>query len=364
MSNLAMSGKMEISTYDNAISIVLDDDACFNNVAFKVLQNREKYGLIKCGKLSQNGKIKLVYDSGKYKSLENAARQLKPKEFLTVASNIRDTVEKISENGFVKLENVLTDANAVFVDMNDLSAHMICVPLASGCELKESGEAAIRELSGSVCREAEKVFGLNVNDVAAFFPDGGSSPLPKPEIPVIPDEKPVKETETDEPEQMAAFDESKRITFPFWVIGALSAVIGASIAVTNDRALGVIIMVTGCLISAALNLIYGGEGKESKTAQSITLVSVNTKDRIKLCVDKPVYYIGRQAGHVDGLIENERTVGRMHCRITQEQGFFSIQDLSSTNGTYVNGRSVTGEQKIRIEKGDIIKIAKIEFVVK
>ena len=28
MSNLAMSGKMEISTYDNAISIVLDDDAC------------------------------------------------------------------------------------------------------------------------------------------------------------------------------------------------------------------------------------------------------------------------------------------------------------------------------------------------
>ena len=75
---------IDINISDNSSSVVFKEAHLFNDVAFKVLQNQEKYGLIKCGKLSQNGKIKLVYDCEKYKSLNLISNQLKPKEFLAI----------------------------------------------------------------------------------------------------------------------------------------------------------------------------------------------------------------------------------------------------------------------------------------
>lgn len=84
--------------------------------------------------------------------------------------------------------------------------------------------------------------------------------------------------------------------------------------------------------------------------------------------------IGRWDPSVGAFVEIDLTdidisakVSRMHARITEENGTYFIEDLGSTNGTYINRseRLIPGD-KVRISDGDEIIIGKmfLRFVVK
>lgn len=52
---------------------------------------------------------------------------------------------------------------------------------------------------------------------------------------------------------------------------------------------------------------------------------------------------------------NDGKVSRRHCQITQhDNGSYSIIDIGSSNGTYVNGHRVNGEE--RLAHGDVVRI--------
>ncbi|MDZ4870631.1 MAG: Vitamin B12 import ATP-binding protein BtuD [Chroococcidiopsis cubana SAG 39.79] len=54
------------------------------------------------------------------------------------------------------------------------------------------------------------------------------------------------------------------------------------------------------------------------------------------------------------------TVSRYHARISRQDGTFAIADLNSSNGTFVNGKRVSGSQSLRPE--DTIRIGPTRFV--
>jgi hypothetical protein len=49
---------------------------------------------------------------------------------------------------------------------------------------------------------------------------------------------------------------------------------------------------------------------------------------------------------------NDPEVSRHHCRLTRGQGGYTLEDLGSTNGTFINGRRLTGAQPLA--PGDLI----------
>jgi pSer/pThr/pTyr-binding forkhead associated (FHA) protein len=54
-------------------------------------------------------------------------------------------------------------------------------------------------------------------------------------------------------------------------------------------------------------------------------------------------------------------VSRVHCRFTlNNTGELELEDLGSTNGTFVNGRKVT---KLLLSDGDKLTVGRVEFVV-
>jgi hypothetical protein len=54
-------------------------------------------------------------------------------------------------------------------------------------------------------------------------------------------------------------------------------------------------------------------------------------------------------------VVNDQHVGRHHCQITQNSnGTFCLLDRNSTNGTFVNGRQVTGE--VILNQTDVVRI--------
>ena len=70
---------------------------------------------------------------------------------------------------------------------------------------------------------------------------------------------------------------------------------------------------------------------------------------------------GAQPGE-GGIVIQDETVSRMHARIhCSESGYF-LEDLSSTNGTFVNGKAVLGKEKKKLRDGDRVRIAALEYV--
>ena len=69
--------------------------------------------------------------------------------------------------------------------------------------------------------------------------------------------------------------------------------------------------------------------------------------------DKEIITIGRNIKN-DIQIDNQ-SVSKQHARIVKHQGNYLIEDMQSTNGTYLNEKKITKE---RLTNNDIITIGK------
>ena len=68
--------------------------------------------------------------------------------------------------------------------------------------------------------------------------------------------------------------------------------------------------------------------------------------------------IGR-APRADFIVDRA-LVSRLHCRLTADDEKLEVQDLSSTNGTFVNGKRVA---RAHIASGDRLRVGRIELTV-
>jgi pSer/pThr/pTyr-binding forkhead associated (FHA) protein len=76
-------------------------------------------------------------------------------------------------------------------------------------------------------------------------------------------------------------------------------------------------------------------------------------------LDKPVVSIGRLMAN-DICLEDP-FVSRHHCVIRNEDGHYVIEDLNSTNGTYVNGERINAYS---LAEDDLIRIGASRFEVR
>ena len=53
-------------------------------------------------------------------------------------------------------------------------------------------------------------------------------------------------------------------------------------------------------------------------------------------------------------------VSRLHCRLTAAGDAIEVVDLSSTNGTFVNGKRI---ERAAIASGDTLTVGRVEFSV-
>ena len=54
-------------------------------------------------------------------------------------------------------------------------------------------------------------------------------------------------------------------------------------------------------------------------------------------------------------------VSRLHCRLTCQDDGLLVEDLESTNGTFVNGERV---RALVMRTGDALKVGRVEFSVR
>jgi hypothetical protein len=103
--------------------------------------------------------------------------------------------------------------------------------------------------------------------------------------------------------------------------------------------------------------------RPGKGALTLTLL-VAGRDPFKMTTDS--FTIGR-GKTCDFVIESNR-VSREHCRILREGNEFSMEDLNSSNGTFMQpgGEKVASGRKIKLKDGDEFKLGteKIKFQIR
>ncbi len=83
---------------------------------------------------------------------------------------------------------------------------------------------------------------------------------------------------------------------------------------------------------------------------------------LHLPVDGDPYIVGRKTGV--SLRLQYRTVSGSHASLRVKDGTLFLQDLGSTNGTYVNGTRINMDQTVQVSEEDLIHFAEAPFRVR
>ena len=70
-----------------------------------------------------------------------------------------------------------------------------------------------------------------------------------------------------------------------------------------------------------------------------------------------MFRIGKEKSYVHYFVSNNTAVSRSHADILVENGECYIVDNNSLNHTYINGKQIQSQVKVKLSTGDKIKLA-------
>ena len=100
--------------------------------------------------------------------------------------------------------------------------------------------------------------------------------------------------------------------------------------------------------------------KRRRRGSALALAFVEPEDRSGERVDVDVAVTIGRGGECDVSL-NDTYLSTRHARVANDDGDLTIEDLGSTNGTYVNQELVKG--RVMLERGDIVQVGGVLFEV-
>ena len=287
------------------VSYILNQEENFSSTEYKVLQSRENSCFVPCMKTTFNGKIQLYYVTGKLKTLTSFLPSLNAENFATVASNLLSDILDIMQNGFLSVQNIDLSFEHVYVDPFTFKVGLLYLPLKDRIyEDYVSFENAIRV-------ELKKVVSENFN-------------LQSPKT------------------MQFASDLSNGNLSLEDVYNHLKGIRTAETVPTQTEI---------------------GYVPEVKSAGILKLVAMNAPTHVEISITKPCFKIGKKPELCDGVVTFNKMISRLHCEIQSNGGSYTIMDLQSANGTYVNRVRLLPNQPYVLNVGDIVRLANSDFQV-
>jgi len=423
------------------LSYILKNEQLFFSTGYKVLQSQEKNGFIKCVKISQNGKIKLVYDISGLKSLNILMPMLTPEAFLTVLTNLIHTVLEVKNNGFMQCENINLSFDKIFVDCNNYNVHLIYLPINSQPSpnsfclfealIKNNIVAAISQfpnvvnpfvsvIQNNLANSAISIETIadniknqtNINSNLNFDTVPQSHPAPTHQSGFLPPKNQVEYVQASANQQSLkvnhqyvnnqyinqayppAPQKKNKYGLKIFVIGLIQIIAAGFIL-----AILLVLKFSGILNLAAIagvaaadvlaSVLVGIFAFKSDTGAvqynvnfqpelqggatellddiftpRLILSGVKTPERIEIVINKPEFLFGKARESVDGVVQFNNAISRVHCKFICVENRYFVVDMGSSNGTFINGARATANAQVPVKAGDRVKLANSEFVLK
>lgn len=305
MYTLLDNGVITEITCGNNFEYILEDNKHFVNTDYKVLQSQTNGIFVKCMKMTRNGKTDLYYITDDYRPMSSMFVGITSDTLINVVVNLFASVIEVRSNGFLACQCIDMSWDKIFVEQNTLKVKLVYLPLS--VRAFDSYAEFESELRSSIVKLINKVI-TNTNDRLNQF-----------------------------------------------VLDLCNGSLSLEDVYNKSRNAG-----TPPIMKQESNI---QTAQTQSSCYSIKLVAMNAPSYFEMVIDGDNVLIGKKQELVDKVISFNKMISRKHCRITNTNGLFYINDEGSANGTYVNGTRLNPGQKCQINRGDIIRLADSDFQI-
>jgi hypothetical protein len=313
------NGVISEITCGNNFEYILKDSTSFANTDYKVLSSQNNGIFVKCMKINRNGHVSLYYLTEDYRPMSSMFVGITADALVNVVISLFGSILEVRNNGFLACQCIDLSWDKIFVEQRTLKVKLIYLPLSvkafdSYTEFENELKVALVKLIDKVIVNNNPKIDqlvrnlrdgtLSIENIYNKFRGVGSAPVPEQTTP-------------------------------------------SNVSFTANQAKG------------ASN--YMNTSKVNK--DGIKLIAMNTALYFEIVIDKNRVTIGKKKEAVDVVISFNRMISRQHCEISLVNGLYYIGDLGSMNGTYVNNVRVKVGTKVRINRGDIVRLADTDFRV-
>ena len=291
------------------IAYLLNEPAIFSSTGYKFLQTQEEY-FVPCKGLMYNGKKELVFFTENYKCLSDIMPALDNKNILSMLAVLVKTIIDIKNIGFLSCNNIALSLDKIFWDIKEKTIKLVYLPINGSNSASRDYEDTLKKL---IIETVETRTSLSTSNTTEF-----------------------REVVLD---SIVTLEDLYRKLYE------------------------------GHKSLAEFNNVQNDEVEpedivQEKIIETETpeLFLVNVADGKKIHINKNDFIIGKSI-NADGVIKDNKAVSRTHWMIFEENGCYSIVDLESANGTYLNGSKLTSGEEYAINNGDKIRIANSNWVV-
>ena len=284
------------------LSFLFQENDPFFDMGYIILDQANILDSFPYKRTIQGEKEKLVFDTSSYKPVIDVIKELNENEIVDIIYSIIYMTKKVEENGFLKKSSIWCKYEHIFYNKKNGKVMMAVLPVTGEVHCADGLDWNTR------FKEAVSIIAQPLND-------------------------------------------EKYNTVINCVVLLLNG------QMTCEKALDIVDGLrngrTGLLMNEKdneyqeLNLIYSGREGTSKFV-------IKDKD----------FVIGRSPEGVDGNLQLSKAVSRQHCLITKLDRRYFVQDLGSSNHTFVNGVMIPRYELMEIKHNDILGIADVDFRVK
>lgn len=285
---------------------VLSDSSIFLSTEYKVLQSQANGCFVKCMKMMYNGNVQLYYLTKGLKSFLSMIPSLDAESFLTIVSNLLSDIIDVKHNGFLSCQNIDISFEHIYVDPTTHKIRLVYLPLSK--RIYDDNSSLENEIRTGLVKLISGVFTLSTSKTMQFSADLSNGTLSIEEL--------------------------------------VARIKGGKSTGGGQSRIGQTDVVGGRAGSVLLRII-----------------AMNAPARVEIAVTKDEFVIGKKAELCDGVIGFNKMISRSHCRINKKGSQYTITDLQSANGTYVNKVKLQPNQPHPINNGDVIRLANSDFQV-
>ena len=285
---------------------ILSDNNAFLSTEYKVLQSQASSCFVKCMKMAYNGSVQLYYLTKGLKSFASMIPTLDADSFLTIVSNLLSDIIEVKHNGFLSCQNIDISFERIYVDPATHKVSLVYLPLS--LHIYDDNSSFENEIRTGLIKLISGVSTLSTSKTMQFSADLSNGTLSV--------------------ENLYARIKGGRNTN-----------------------------------SGQSHIDQTGVNERKRSSGLLRIIAMNAPTRIEITVTKDSFIIGKKAELCDGVIDFNKMISRSHCRINRKGNQYTITDLQSANGTYVNKIRLQPNQPYPINNGDIIRLANSDFQV-
>ncbi len=108
----------------------------------------------------------------------------------------------------------------------------------------------------------------------------------------------------------------------------------------------------------------GGSVRHAGSQPLLNVVSVNSKNTCEFNINKPEFILGRVVSKVDAVVPGNPAISSAHCKFIFRNGEYFVQDLKSSNGSFLNSKRLAAEELYPVKNGDRLRLANEDFFIR